>query len=107
MDVFSLFLRFLALLLSVLSIALIYVAISQCKESAFVPLYYFIALSVGGVLALSIARIEAAFWGNGFLLPSYLLQDLMVSYIALFLFGSLWQSYEAEMCVPSFVTKED
>jgi len=85
---------------------LIYIAINKCRESEFVPLYYFMALSIAGVIVLSIARIESAFWGNGFILPSYLLQDLMISYIALFLFGSLWQSYEAEMCVPSFVDKE-
>lgn len=103
MGFFNLFLEALALLLSVCSLVLIYVAVDECRESEFIPLYYFIALSAGGVLVLSLARVEATFWGNGFILPSPLLQDLFLSYIALFLFGSLWQSYEAEMCTPSFV----
>ncbi len=103
MEVFNLFLQFVALLLSLISIVLVYIAIQECKESQFVPLYYFIALSIGGVIALSVARLEATLFGNGFVLSPQLLQDLFLSYIALFLFGSLWQSYETEMCVPAFV----
>lgn len=103
MIVFNLFLEATALFLSFISLVLIYTAIEECKESQFVPIYYFIGMSVTGVIFLSLARIEATFWGNGFILNSQLLQDLFVSYIALFLFGTLWQSYEAEICIPSFV----
>jgi hypothetical protein len=103
MSGFNLFLQFVALILSASSLVLIYIAIKECSESQFVPIYYFLALSAGGVVALSLARLEATFWGNGFVISSALLQDLFISYVALFLFGSLWQSYEAEMCVPSFI----
>lgn len=106
MEVFNLFLQFVALLLSLLSLVLVYIAIEECRESQFVPLYYFLALSIGGVVALSIARVEATLFGNGFVLEPALLQDLFMSYIALFLFGSLWQSYETEMCIPSFVDSD-
>lgn len=106
MSVLNLFLEFLALFLSLSSLALIYVAINECKESQFVPIYYFLALSTAGVTALALARLEASLWGGGLVLSSSLLQDLFVAYVAMFLFGSLWQSYEAEMCVPEFVDKE-
>ncbi|MFB6190818.1 MAG: hypothetical protein ABEJ07_00925 [Candidatus Nanohaloarchaea archaeon] len=106
MNGFNLFLEFVALILSISSLGLIYIAIRECSESQFVPIYYFLALSSGGVAVLSLARIEAMFWGNGFVVSSALLQDLFISYIALFLFGSLWQSYEAEMCVPRFVDSD-
>lgn len=106
MSGFNLFLEFVALMLSASSLVLIYIAIKECRESQFVPIYYFMALSAAGVFALSMARLEAMFWGNGFVISSSLLQDLLISYVALFLFGALWQSYEAEMCVPGFVDKE-
>ncbi|MFB6190129.1 MAG: hypothetical protein ABEJ91_01000 [Candidatus Nanohaloarchaea archaeon] len=106
MGGFNIFLQFVALLLSASSLVLIYVAIRECSESQFVPIYYFLALSAGGVMALSLARLEATFWGSGFIISSALLQDLFISYVALFLFGSLWQSYEAEMAVPSFMEDE-
>lgn len=106
MNTFNIFLQTVALLLSASSLALIYVAIMRCRESEFVPIYYFMALTAAGVLGLSLARMEATFWGKGFILSSSLLQDLFLSYIALFVFGALWQSYEAEMCVPDFVDKD-
>lgn len=104
--IFNLFLEFMALLLSLSCLGLIYFAIHECTESEFVPLYYFIALGATGILGLSLIRIEYMLFGNGFVLSSQMLQDLMISYIALFIFGTIWQSYEAEMAVPSFVDRE-
>ncbi len=106
MAVFSLFLEFVALLLSVLGIGLIYLAIEHCAESAFVPIYYFIGLSLGSVTLLSASKIGAAFYGST-LFTSAIVQDLFLAYVALFLFGSLWQSYEAAMCVPPYVDVDE
>ncbi len=106
METFGLFLNFLTLLLSLSCLVLIYLAIDRCRESEFVPLYYFIALSAGGVMALSVARVEAIFWGNGIVLSSSLLQDLLISYVALFIFGSIWQSHEAELCMIPLLGEE-
>lgn len=103
MAVFNIFLASLAFLLSGVSIVLIYHAINDCQESEFVPLYYFIALSVGGVMVLSASRIASFIYGDALMVSSDIVQDLFISYIALFLFGSLWQSYEAEMCRISFL----
>ncbi len=107
MGIFNLFLEFFTLLLSLTSLVLVYVAIDSCRESVFVPIYYFIGLSIGSAFFLSLARIGQQLFNTGFILSPGLLQDLMMSYVALFLFGSLWQSYEAEVCVPSFVDSEE
>jgi len=103
---FALFLEFFTLLLSMTSLVLVYMAVRQCKESVFVPIYYFISLSLGATMVLSIARIGKQLAGPGFPMSSALIQDLFISYIVLFLFGSMWQSYEASICVPDFVEKE-
>lgn len=103
---FALFLEFFTLLLSITSLILVYMAVRQCKESVFVPIYYFIALSLSATLVLSIARIGKQLMGTDFPLSSALMQDLFISYIVLFLFGSLWQSYEASICVPDFVEND-
>lgn len=106
MGLFNLFLEFFTLLLSVTSLVLVYMAVDQCRESAFVPIYYFIGLSLGATTLLSISRIGAEMIGKDFLISSVIVQDLFISYIVLFLFGSLWQSYEASICVPTFVEDE-
>lgn len=107
MAAFPLFLESLALMLSLVALVLVYLAVRQCRESEFVPLYYFIALSLAGVVLLSVSRIGASLYGPSFPLSSAIFQDLFLSYIALFLFGSLWQSYEASICVPpAFVDEE-
>ncbi len=107
MGIFNLFLAFFTLLLSVTSLVLVYLAIDNCRESAFVPIYYFLGLSLASSLVFSLARIGELLFNTGFILSSALLQDLFISYVVLFLFGSLWQSYEAELCVPSFVETKD
>ncbi|MFB6147906.1 MAG: hypothetical protein ABEJ66_03405 [Candidatus Nanohaloarchaea archaeon] len=106
MTAFNVFLQIVALLLSASSLVLIYIAIERSSEAQFVPIYYFMALTASGALGLSLARLEATFWGNGFILSSAMLQDLFLAYISLFVFGTLWQSYEAEMAVPGFVERE-
>ncbi|MFB6291838.1 MAG: hypothetical protein ABEI58_00425 [Candidatus Nanohaloarchaea archaeon] len=106
MAVFSLFLEVVALLLSLLGIGLIYLAIDHCTESAFVPIYYFIGLSLGSVVILSASKIGALFYENAFF-TSQIVQDLFLAYVALFLFGSLWQSYEASMCIPPYIEVDE
>ena len=103
MAVFNLFLEFLALLLSVIGIVLIYLAIDNCKESAFVPVYYFIGMGLAAVALLSLSKAAASIYGSASVLTSSLVQNLLLAYVALFLFGSLWQSYEAELCVLPYV----
>ena len=107
MGLFNLFLEFFTLILSATSLVLVYFAVDQCRESAFVPIYYFIGLSLTATTFLSISRIGAELVGTGFPLSSVIMQDLFISYVVLFLFGSLWQSYEASICVPTFVEGED
>lgn len=103
---FTLFLEFFTLLLSIASIVLVYMAVDQCRESAFVPIYYFIGMALGAAMILSIARLGSQLV-NGFPLASTLAQDLFISYIVLFLFGALWQSYEASLCVPKFLKNDE
>lgn len=103
MGMFNLFLQFFTLLLSMASLVLVYLAVDDCRESAFVPIYYFIGLSLGATLFLSASKISAEL-NLETLLASATLQDLMVAYVVLFLFGSLWQSYEASLCVPKFLS---
>ena len=98
---FTLFLEFFTFLLSIASLVLVYMAVDQCRESAFVPIYYFIGLALSAAMLLSLARVGSQLM-TGFPLSSRLSQDLFISYIVLFLFGSLWQSYEASLCVPKF-----
>jgi len=105
MGMFNLFLQFFTLLLSLASIVLVYLAVDECAESAFVPIYYFIGLSLGGTSMLSVSRIASEL-NLEIMLSSAMLQDLFISYVVLFLFGSLWQSYEASLCVPNFVDNE-
>lgn len=106
MAFFNLFLSFFTLLLSATSIVLVYLAVDSCKESAFVPIYYFIAMALGSAALMSVSRLGAELFGSSFVLSGKILQDLMLAYVVLFLFGSLWQSYEASICVPSFVDSE-
>lgn len=106
MEMFNLFLQFFTLLLSLASLVLVYLAVDECRESAFVPIYYFIGLSLTSTSFLSLSRIVAEL-NLDMVLSSAILQDLFVSYVVLFLFGSLWQSYEASLCVPKFVDNND
>jgi hypothetical protein len=103
MGFFNLFLAFFTFLLSGASLVLVYLAVDQCRESAFVPIYYFIGLSLGAAAVLSLSRLSLHLVGQSFLLSAGILQDLFLSYVVLFLFGSLWQSYEASLCVPKFL----
>lgn len=106
MGGFTLFLEFFTFLLSIASIVLVYMAVDQCRESAFVPIYYFIGMALGAAMILSLARLGSQLM-QGFPLSSTLSQDLFISYIVLFLFGSLWQSYEASLCVPKFLKGQE
>jgi hypothetical protein len=102
MALFNLFLQFFTALLSLASLVLVYMAVDECRESAFVPIYYFIGLSLASTMILSLSQLAEGLYGSQFLLASQILQDLFLSYVVLFLFGSLWQSYEASICVPKF-----
>lgn len=93
---------FFTFLLSVASLALVYVAIDKCRESAFVPIYYFIALAISSAGMLAASKISDRLLSDS-ILATPILQDLFLAYTVLFLFGSLWQSYEAEICIPDFV----
>lgn len=96
---FELFLPSLAFLLSVVSLVVFYWVVTRCEESAFMPMFYFIGLSIFSLGVMSISRISRTLFGSE-LFQYTLVQDLMVSYLALFLFGALWQSYETSICVP-------
>lgn len=96
MGFFELFLPVTATLLSLLGLGVSYWVISQCKEGEFIPTYYFIAFSIVAVLFMSLSRVSTVIFGSE-LFNYALLQDLMVSWAALFLFGALWQSYETSV----------
>lgn len=98
MSFFELFLPIAAFLLSLVSLAVAYWVISRCKESEFMPTYYFIAFSIISVMTMSFSRIYRAMFGSE-LLNFVLMQDLMILWASLFLFGALWQSYETSICV--------
>lgn len=106
MEFFELFLQSTAFTLSAVSLVLVYISIKESSESSFVPIYYFLGLSLTGVLVLSLSEMVTTLLGPGTMLSSEMVKDLFLSYIALFLFGTIWQSYEAEMALPSFVDKE-
>lgn len=99
MGFFELFLPALALLISVISLFVFYRIISTCKESAFIPTYYFIALGLVSVLGISSVKIYDLLFGFT-LIDINLAKDLLISYTALFLFGALWQSYETSIVIP-------
>lgn len=48
---------------------------------------------------MSLGRLVNTLYGTN-LFNYVLLQDLLLAYISLFLFGALWQSYETELTVP-------
>lgn len=85
--------------MSIVSLGVLYWVINGCKESAFIPTYYFLGFSLGAVLFMSLARIMKVLYGSQ-LFDYFLVQDLLLAYIGLFLFGALWQNYETELCVP-------
>lgn len=99
---FGLVLELFTVILSFFSLVLVYLAIDNCRESAFVPIYYFIGFSVVSA-GLTAASHTLSSLSIGGVLGSAITQDLMMAYTALFLFGALWQSYEAEICVPKFL----
>lgn len=99
MVFFQLFLPTLAFLLALVSLGVLYWIINGCKESAFIPTYYFLGFSISAVVFMSLGRIVRVLYGTN-LFNYVLLQDLLLAYIALFLFGALWQNYETELCVP-------
>lgn len=103
---FTLFLECFTFLLSIASIVLVYMAVDECRESAFVPIYYFIGMALTATMILSLVRLGSQLMPN-FPLSSALSQDLFLSYVVLFLFGSLWQSYEASLCVPKFLNDNE
>lgn len=96
MGFFELFLPITAALLSLIGLVVSYWVITRCKEGEFIPTYYFIAFSFVAVLFMAISRISNVLFGSE-LFNYALLQDLMISWAALFLFGALWQSYEASI----------
>jgi hypothetical protein len=106
MAFFNLFLSFFTLLLAGTSLVLVYLAVDQCRESAFVPIYYFIGMALGSGAILALSRMSMELFGSDFILSAKIIQDLFLSYVILFLFGSLWQSYEASLCVPEFINEE-
>jgi len=99
MVFFKLFLPAVAFLMSVISLGILYWIIKGCKESEFIPTYYFLGFSIGAVVFMSLGRLVNTIYGTN-LFNYVLLQDLLLAYISLFLFGALWQSYETELTVP-------
>lgn len=99
MNFFELFLPTLAFLMSLVSLTVLYWIIKSTEESSFIPTYYFLGFSIGAVVFMSLGRIVKTLYGTE-LFNYALLQDLLLAYIALFLFGALWQSYETDLCVP-------
>lgn len=106
MVFFKLFLPTLAFLMSVISITALYWIIKGSKESEFIPTYSFIGFSIGAVALISLSRMVKTLYGAD-LFDFVLLQDLLIAYVALFLFGALWQSYETELAVPPNFLEED
>lgn len=103
MVFFQLFLPALALLISIISLGVLYWIIINTEDSSFIPTYYFLGFSIGAVVLMSIGRLVRTLYGSN-LFNYVLLQDLLIAYIALFLFGALWQSYETDICVsPKFL----
>lgn len=106
MSFFKIFLPTLAFLLSIISLGVLYFSIKGSKKSEFITVFYFLGLSFSGTLFLSLSRIVKTLYSEE-LFNFVLIQDLMVSYIALFLFGALWQSYEASIVEPpSWIDEE-
>jgi len=99
MVFFKLFLPALGFLISLISIAVLYRVIMVSKESEFIPTYYFLGFSIVAVVFMSLGRLVKTIYGTD-LFNYVLLQDLLVAYLGLFLFGALWQSYEAELSLP-------
>jgi len=99
MDFFQLFLPTVGLLLSAISLIVFYWIIKGCRESAFIPTFYFIAFSLATVFLLALSRVFEVLTGST-LFNYDLLQDLLIAYVALFLFGALWQNYETAICIP-------
>jgi|GEM_PF-696242 len=99
MEFFQLFLPSLAALMAVVSLGVFYWVIKGCKESVFIPTFYFIGFSLGTLLLMAVARIFEILTGAA-LFNHELLQDLLMAYMALFLFGALWQNYETSVCIP-------
>jgi len=99
MVFFKLFLPSLAFLMAIISLVVLYWVIKGCKENAFIPTYYFLGFSIGAVVFMSLGRVMKVLYGAE-LFNFVLLQDLLIAYIALFLFGALWQSYETELSIP-------
>lgn len=97
---FGMILEVFTVLLSIFSVGLVYLAISNCRESAFVPIYYFIGFSVVSAGLTATSHVMSSLSIGGVLAAS-LTQDLMMAYTSLFLFGALWQSYEAEIWYPN------
>jgi len=96
---FQLFLPTLTTLLASVSLIVLYWVVKGCKESEFVPTYYFLGLSLVSLLVISVSRLVSTLFGRE-LFEFALTQDLMLSYLALFIFGALWQSYETSIAVP-------
>lgn len=103
--VFGLFLESVAFLLSLLGLVLIYLAVGNARDSDFVPVYYFIGLSLVSVMVFSLSRMAGYFF-TWPILGSRILEDLLLAYVSLFLFGTLWQSYEAAMSAPPYIQVE-
>ena len=55
-----------------------------------------LALSIVAVLLMAISRVSNVLFGAE-LFNYALIQDLMIAWTALFLFGALWQSYETSI----------
>ena len=96
MGFFELFLPTTAAILSLIGIGVSYWVITHCKEGEFMPTYYFIGFSIVAVFFMSISRLSNFLFSSE-LFNYVLLQDLMIAWAALFLFGALWQSYETSV----------
>lgn len=102
MVFFKLFLPAVAFLMSLVSLAVLYWVVKGTKKSSFIPTYYFLGFSIVAVVFMALGRLVKTLYGTN-LFNYVLLQDLLVAYIALFLFGALWQSYEVEVGLPEHI----
>lgn len=93
MSLFNTFLAASALMLATAGTAVLWLVLRNTESPDMMPVLYFIGLSFLSVLVTSVSRLAEQLSLGG-VLASPLLRDLMVAYTSLFLFGSLWQTYE-------------
>lgn len=98
MSFFEIFLPVTAVLLSLIGLVVAYWVVTHSDESEFIPTFYFIAFSIVSILMTGLSRTAKALLDTH-LFNYPLMVDLMIAWASLFLFGALWQSYEASVVI--------